>query len=335
MPRLRKGRSAGHRAAAQRTRGAAARGLGKADRGDRRLCRYRRAVGRRLQPGAGRQGPGRLHSAGRHQPFSAFLAQAYQRSVPLDAIKALAPTADVHFRDGRYIADAVNQARRDDVAIVFATQWSTEGLDQPDLSLPNGQDALIEAVTRANPNTIVVLQTGGPVLMPWLDRTAAVVEAWYPGARGGEAIASVLFGKTNPSGHLPITFPAAIDQLPRKAVDGFDELEPDFAGNPPHGTMTLTADYDVEGADLGYRWNARKGHKALFPFGYGLSYTSFAQGAPSVTGTTASWTVRNTGQRAGATVAQMYLTGVAARRNGAWSAIGASTWRRARRRPSP
>lgn len=255
------------------------------------------------------KGPAVSIPLGGTSPFAAFLAQAYQRSVPLDAIKALAPTADVHFRDGRYIADAVNQARRADVVIVFATQWSTEGLDQPDLSLPNGQDALIEAVTRANPNTIVVLQTGGPVLMPWLDRTAAVVEAWYPGARGGEAIASVLFGKTNPSGHLPITFPAAIDQLPRKAVDGFDELEPDFAGNPPHGTMTLTADYDVEGADLGYRWNARKGHKALFPFGYGLSYTSFAQGAPSVTGITASWTVRNTGQRAGATVAQLYLTG--------------------------
>jgi beta-glucosidase len=239
--------------------------------------------------------------------FAAFLAQSYHRSVPLAAMKALAPQADFRFRDGRYIADAVAQAKRADVAIIFATQWATEGLDQPDLSLPNGQDALIEAVARANPNTIVVLETGGPILMPWLDRTAAVIEAWYPGARGGEAIASVLFGDTNPSGRLPITFPAALDQLPRATVDGFDTLEPDFAGNPPHGDMKLVADYDIEGADLGYRWNARKGYKALFPFGFGLSYTSFVASNLRVNGLEASMTVTNTGSRDGATIAQVYL----------------------------
>ncbi len=257
----------------------------------------------------GPDGPAVAIPLGGTGPFAAFLAQAYQRSVPLDAMKALAPQADFHFRDGRYIADAVTQAKQADVAIVFATQWSTEGLDQPDLSLPNGQDALIAAVAQANPNTIVVLQTGGPVAMPWLNQTAAVIEAWYPGARGGEAIASVLFGQTNPSGHLPITFPASVDQLPRKAIDGFDALEPDFAGDPPHGEMKLVADYDVEGADLGYRWNARKGYKALFPFGFGLSYTSFATRGLAVKGTTATMTVTNTGQRAGATVAQLYLIG--------------------------
>ena len=240
-------------------------------------------------------------------PFSAFLSQAYQRSVPLAAMKALAPQADFRFRDGRYISEAVAQAKRADVAIVFATQWSTEGLDQPDLSLPNGQDALIEAVARANPNTIVVLETGGPILMPWLDRTAAVIEAWYPGARGGQAIASVLFGDVNPSGRLPVTFPAGLDQLPRAAVDGFETLEPDFAGNPPHGYAKLVADYDVEGSDLGYRWNARKGYKALFPFGFGLSYTSFASSGLQVKGMNASVTVANTGPRDGAAVAQLYL----------------------------
>ena len=97
--------------------------------------------------------------------------------------------------------------RQADVAIVFATQWMTEGMDVPDLSLPDGQDALIAAVAAANPRTIVVLETGGPVLMPWLDATAAVLEAWYPGARGAEAIAAVLFGEENPSGRLPVTLP--------------------------------------------------------------------------------------------------------------------------------
>lgn len=244
-------------------------------------------------------------------------AQGYVNLLPVQNKRSLDPgdskemvAARRRFLEaGHYqpIADAVTQAKQADVAIVFATQWSTEGLDQPDLSLPGGQDALIEAVTRANPNTIVVLETGGPVAMPWLNRTAAVLEAWYPGARGGEAIASVLFGKTNPSGRLPITFPAGTEQLPRPVLDGFDVLEPDFAGDPPHGDMKLVADYDIEGSDLGYRWNARKGYKALFPFGHGLSYTSFSTSALQTDGATASLTVSNTGARAGATVAQVYL----------------------------
>lgn len=258
-------------------------------------------------------GPAASIPLGGTSPFARFLAQSYQRSVPLDAIKALAPGAEVHFRDGRYISEAVAQAKQADVVILFATQWSTEGLDQPDLTLPNGQDALIAAVAEANPNTIVVLETGGPVLMPWLDKTAAVVEAWYPGARGGSAIASVLFGKTNPSGRLPITFPASTDQLPRAKVDGFDTLEPDFAGNPPHGDTPLVADYDIEGSDVGYRWFARQGSTPLFPFGFGLSYTSFASSGLTTNGATASFTVSNTGARDGATVAQLYLVS----RNGA------------------
>ncbi len=255
----------------------------------------------------GEGGPAASIPLGGTSPWSAFFAQSFHKSIPLDAIKALAPKADVRFRDGRYIADAVAQAKAADVAIVFATQWATEGLDQPDLSLPNGQDALIEAVTAANPNTIVVLETGGPVLMPWLDRTAAVIEAWYPGAKGGEAIASVLFGKVNPSGKLPITFPASIDSLPRKVIDGYADLEPNFAGDPPTANAKLTTDYNIEGSDVGYRWNAREGHKALFPFGYGLSYTSFANGPLTTDGATASVTVSNTGKSAGATVAQIYL----------------------------
>ena len=255
----------------------------------------------------GEGGPAATIPLGGNSPFAAFLAQAYHRSVPLDAIRAMAPKATIHFRDGRYVSDAVAKAKKADVAIVFGTQWSGEGFDQPDLSLPNGQDALIAAVAAANPNTIVVLETGGPILMPWLDDTAAVVQAWYPGARGGEAIASILFGETNPSGRLPITFPKSLTDLPRPAIDGYDTFEPDFTGEPVKTAIDLSTDYDIEGSDVGYRWNARKGYKALFPFGYGLSYTTFSSFGLQTDGATARFQVQNTGARAGATVAQVYL----------------------------
>ncbi|HWU03858.1 MAG TPA: glycoside hydrolase family 3 C-terminal domain-containing protein, partial [Novosphingobium sp.] len=241
-------------------------------------------------------------------PWAGFLQQHYHNSAPLKAIRAQAPGATVTFRDGAYIADAVDQAKKAQVAIVFATKWSSEGMDQADLTLPNGQDALIEAVAAANPNTIVVLETGNPVAMPWLDKVAGVVEAWYPGARGGEAIASVLFGETNPSGHLPITFPASEAQLPRPKVDGYWQYEANFAGDPSVKDAKITANYDIEGSDVGYRWFARTNAKPLFPFGYGLSYTSFASEGLKVSGLNASFAVKNTGQKAGATVAQLYLT---------------------------
>lgn len=252
-------------------------------------------------------GPALAISLGGQNPFSAFFNQAYHRSVPLLAVKARVPPADVRYRDGRSISEAVTQAKQAEIAIVFATQWASEGFDQADLSLPNGQDVLIDAVASANPNTIVVLQTGGPIFMPWLEKTAAVVQAWYPGARGAEAIASVLFGDTNPSGRLPITFPASESQLPRPKMDGFDTLEPNFFGEPPSPDARLSADYDIEGSDLGYRWNARKQQEALFPFGYGLSYTTFATSGLATDGKTASCEMKNTGARAGATVAQLYL----------------------------
>ena len=252
-------------------------------------------------------GPAAIVPLGGHHPWAALISQQYHRSVPLDAIKAMAPQSDVRFRDGRFIHDAVVQAKQADVAIVFATKWATEGYDQPDLTLPNGQDALIAAVAAANPNTIVVLETGNPIAMPWLNQVAGVVQAWYPGGRGGEAIASVLFGETNPSGRLPITFPASIDQLPRPKLDGYDEFEPNFSGDAPDPSAKLTANYDIEGSDLGYRWNARKGLKALFPLGFGLSYTSFATGALKTDGKSASVQVTNSGKREGATVVQLYL----------------------------
>lgn len=252
-------------------------------------------------------GPSASVSTGGTGPFAGLLSEQYQRTLPpLDAIRARARGAEVTFRNGAYISDAVAQARKADVAIVFASQWQTEGLDNPDLSLPRGQDALIEAVAAANPNTIVVLQTGSAVAMPWLERTAAVVEAWYPGARGGEAIASVLFGDTNPSGHLPISFPASLDQLPRPVLPGSDTVEPNFLGKGSPGQV-LDVDYDIEGSDIGYRWNARQRQKALFPFGFGLSYSSFALSNLKVGAKQASFTVANTGKRDGATVAQLYM----------------------------
>jgi beta-glucosidase len=267
----------------------------------------------------GEGGPSVSRPYGGTGVLAALMNENYQRSVPLDVIRARAPGVEVNFRNGRYLADAVIAARQADVAIVFATQGMTEGLDVPDLSLPDGQDALITAVAAANPRTIVVLETGGPVLMPWLDKTAAVLEAWYPGARGAEAIAAVLFGDENPSGRLPVTFPAALEQMPRPALPGAATVEPEFEGHGRPG-QTLAIDYDIEGADVGYRWFARTGRQPLFPFGFGLSYTSFATHPLAVTvgrDIVAECSVSNTGQRAGADVVQVYLVsanGAATRR---------------------
>ena len=249
-------------------------------------------------------------------PFAFMLDQYFNRSAPLAAIRAAAPLASVRFRKGDYASEAALAARQADVAIVFANQYQTEGYDVPDLSLPDGQDALISAVAAANPNTIVVLQTGGPVRMPWKDEVRAIVEAWYPGARGGEAIADVLFGKVNPSGRLPVTFPQSEAQLPRPALDGPDTIEPNFIGVGAPG-QTLDVDYDIEGSDLGYRWFAREAKAPLFAFGHGLSYTSFAHEGLTVTRDgerlVARFTVRNTGERAGADVPQVYLADAAGR----------------------
>ena len=192
----------------------------------------------------------------------------------------------------------------------------TEGADAPNLALPNGQDALIEAVAAANPDTVVVLETGGAVLMPWLDATRAVVAAWYPGERGGEAIANVLFGSVEPGGRLPVTFPASESQLPRTKIPGW--------GLP--GNESFAVDY-AEGADVGYRWFARRGFEPRFPFGFGLSYTTFSYSGLKISGArdlTASLVVRNTGMRAGYAVPQVYLTaagGQSERRLVAWSKV--------------
>jgi beta-glucosidase len=255
----------------------------------------------------GEGGPAVIVPKSGEGPIPDLISEQYHRSSPLLAIKAKAPQAKVVYGDGRYLSEAVAQAKLADVVVIFATQWASEGIDQPDLSLPNGQDALISAVAAANPKTIVVLETGGPVLMPWLEQTAAVLSAWYPGARGGEAIASVLFGDVNPSGRLPVTFPATLQQLPRPVLDGASQAVESFDVMTGRGGK-LSVDYDIEGSDVGYRWNARQKQKALFPFGFGLSYTQFDVSELKVKGDRATFVVSNKGKRAGATVGQVYLT---------------------------
>jgi beta-glucosidase len=227
-------------------------------------------------------------------------------SSPMKAIQKRLPGAVVVYNDGSDRAAAAKLARESDVALVFATQWTGEGFDVPNLSLPNKQDELIVAVAAANRKTVVVLETGGPVLMPWLPKVSAVLEAWYPGTSGGEAIAGVLFGEVNPSGHLPVTFPASESQLPRPVLDGYPHVE----------GKRFDVEYH-EGAAVGYKWFDLKGLKPLFPFGHGLSYTEFALSdlAASVTDGTlrASFTVRNVGKVAGKEVAQVYVAPVNAR----------------------
>jgi beta-glucosidase len=222
---------------------------------------------------------------------------------PLAALEALLPNAELEFDPGMSPAEAALTAARADIAVVFALRLEGEGFDNPDLSLPWGQDAVIDAVAATNPNTIVVLETGNPVAMPWRGGVRAIVEAWYPGQAGGQAIAEVLTGAVNPSGRLPITFPAGLEQTPRPVLPGL---------GTPWGTP-VEIRYD-EGAEVGYRWFAQQNHAPLFAFGHGLSYTGFEYAALGLEGgdtVTASFTVANTGERAGADVPQVYLTGAA------------------------
>ncbi|WP_448501587.1 beta-glucosidase [Sphingomonas sp.] len=249
-------------------------------------------------------------------PAAAFVRVTYHASSPLSALRKALPDAEIVFVDGRSLNAATEAAADADLAIVFATQWTTEAEDVPDLKLPHHQDALIAAVAQAQPNNVLVLETGGPVLMPWADRVPAIVQAWYPGQRGGEAIANILTGRVNPSGRLPITFPAHAGQPPRPWPVGLDRvraLEAKAATDPANAGNYRLDTYPVEyaeGADAGYRWYEKQGHTPLFAFGHGLSYTRFAYGRPVVTGgrsLTIRFDVTNTGKRAGVDVPQMYV----------------------------
>ncbi|RFP27699.1 glycosyl hydrolase [Duganella sp. BJB476] len=224
----------------------------------------------------------------------------YHPSSPLKAIQARAPGAKVVYLDGLDAAAAARAAADADVVLVFAQQWIGEALDAVSLSLPDNQDALIAAVAKANPKTVVVLETGGPVLMPWLEQSAAVLQAWYAGTSGGEAIARVLFGEVNPSGRLPVTYPASASQLPRPVLDG-----------DPKDEKTRFAVTYHEGAAIGYKWFDLKGLKPLFPFGHGLSYTQFAYSGLMASQKDGKLQLRfqvtNTGAVKGKDVPQLYV----------------------------
>lgn len=199
--------------------------------------------------------------------------------------------------DPEMLSAAVNAARQADVAIVFASEQMGEGHDDLSLDLPGDQNRLIEAVAKVNSRTVVVLNTSNPVAMPWLDRVAGVIEAWYPGQEAGASIASILFGDVNPSGKLPVTFPRDAEQGPAR----------NFLEYPGDGH---TVDFD-EGVLVGYRWYEAKDQEPLFPFGFGLSYTTFKYGELQLSGAgtnrSVSVTITNAGTRSGAEVAQLYV----------------------------
>ena len=241
-------------------------------------------------------------------PLSALLAPSYGLSSPLKALQAALPHAAISYDDGSDTARAAEAAKKADLVVIYAVKPEMEGIDHADFSLPYGQDAMIDAVASANRKTVVVLQTGNPVAMPWLNKVGAVLEAWFSGQRGGEAMAAILTGKSAPQGRLPISFPASSEQLPQKAVVGYDPTK--------QRPLGIGVKYDpfpidyVEGSDIGYRWFERTDAKPLFPFGYGLTYTSFDYGGLEFRGGKAlsvKARITNSGDREGTEVAQLYV----------------------------
>lgn len=231
--------------------------------------------------------------------------------LPGDAIKKRAGDGvDVTYTEGAGertkspdIDAAAAAAKKADVAIVFASYSEQEATDLDGIDLPGKQNDLIDAVSQANPNTIVVLNTGSAVTMPWLSKVKGVIEGWYPGQQDGNAVADLLFGDTNFSGKLPVTFPKSLKDVPAATSDR-------WPGNDKG------IEYS-EGLDVGYRWYDAKKIEPLFPFGYGLSYTTFGYSGLKVDGgsdgnATVTATVKNTGSKEGADVAQLYVSNPAA-----------------------
>ncbi|MEU0789286.1 glycoside hydrolase family 3 C-terminal domain-containing protein [Amycolatopsis sp. NPDC005961] len=216
---------------------------------------------------------------------------------PLPGLRQRVPGATVTLDDGSDPARAASAASAADVSVVMVGDNEAEGKDRHSLALDGNQDALVAAVAAANPHTVVVVKSGGPVLMPWASSVPAILQAWYPGQQDGAAVAGVLFGDVDPSAKLPVTFPATDADTPANTAAQFPGV---------NGVATYS-----EGLQVGYRWFDAQGKTPLFPFGHGLSYTTFAFSGLSVRntgdGATATFTVRNTGQRAGAEVAQLYL----------------------------
>jgi len=230
----------------------------------------------------------------------------YFPSSPQKYIQEKSPQASVQYSDGTDTASAASLAKSSRVAIVFVNQPMSEDRDAATLSLPDNQDALVEAVAAANPNTIVVLETGGPVSMPWIHKVKGVVEVWYPGIGGAQALANILFGEVNPSAKLPVTFAKDDAQLPHPVVPGIQPNSSIRGDNGKHPPFDLNY---TEGAEVGYKWFEAKNRQPLFPFGFGMSYTTYAYSGLTVDDAqrTVHFTVRNTGERAGTEIAEVYV----------------------------
>ena len=236
---------------------------------------------------------------------------------PLKTIRAKAPSAKVQFDQGTDSASASALAKSADVAIVFSYQWESEGMDLDSLSLPEHQDDLIAAVAAANPHTIVVLETGSSVTMPWAGQVSGILEVWYAGSQGAEAVANVIFGDVNPSAKLPITFPRSEVDLPHRSIvkpprESTTSGEPDAWKKIAAGLPAFQTTYD-EGLKVGYKWYDAEKKEVLFPFGYGLSYSTYSYSGLRVTpGGTPGGNVRlnfavtNTSNRAGVEIAEVY-----------------------------
>ena len=226
-------------------------------------------------------------------------------SSPLKAIAARTPGVAVEFDSGADPAAAAALAKRSDVAIVFVYQWTSEDMDLPNLSLPENQDAIVEQVAAANPRTIVVLETGTAVTMPWLNAVRGVLQAWYAGSKGADAVASILFGEVNPTAKLPMTFPRSEADLPHPQL-ATPPAEQHGRRRSDEAMPTFEVHYD-EGLKVGYKWYDAENKPVLFPFGFGLSYTTFRYSGLRVgSETTISFTVKNTGSRAGEEIAEVY-----------------------------
>lgn len=235
---------------------------------------------------------------------------------PLKSIQAKVPGAKVQFDSGADPAAAAALAKNSDVAIVFAYQWESEGMDLPTLALPGQQDDLIAKVAAVNPHTVVVVESGGPVTMPWVGQVSAILEAWFAGSSGSDAVANILFGDVNPSAKLPLTFPRTEADLPHPTV-----VQPPRESTPNYmqaevwkqiatGLAPFQVTYD-EGVKVGYKWYDAEKKPVLFPFGHGLSYTTYAYSNLKVTpgkNPKVTFTLKNTGKRDGAEVAEVYAS---------------------------
>jgi beta-glucosidase len=242
-------------------------------------------------------------------------------SSPLKALASALPGAKVSYTAGENLDDAAKAAKNADVAIVFVHQWESEGMDLKTLALSADQNQLVETVAAVNKKTIVVAETGGPVTMPWVDKVSGVVEMWYPGIRGAQALAEILTGAVNPSAKLAITFPKSDGDLPHPTIvtpPPSSEINFAAAGADISNIMSMMAKglpafqttYD-EKLEVGYKWYDAEKKAVLFPFGHGLSYTSYTYSGLTLTksnGLTVSFTVKNTGKRAGTEIAEVYAS---------------------------